>query len=467
MPSVVIAVFAIAGAAWAAFQQLPSGGKVNNDPASGINPSLSVSGEDPTNADVVGGALTAGKTAVPWAIFRQQEAGGAADQVFSRSFAGGAWTTRGAGTVGGVSSASPTFKGSLNFNQGEDGEAPSIDFAGAGRTVPWATWYEDTVGNGFGNDNIFASRFDNTGDANQGKWIFGGQNRGTVGGVMVPSINIHTNQDAENPSVAGGSAVDPTKPGPWITWQETDTAPVSGKNQIFTVRPIGPGSANCNGVKPAGVNVGGNVPAIGGFCWQQVGLPRVGAGTARPEHERRPDPGRHRARHRIHGQPTTRCHGWSGTRPVRPGSTGCTANEMVFAAKGVSDSGTSDGGFHWVAVGNSLQETLDTGGANKAGLCAVSAANEAGCSLNSNPAADAEDPRVAAGTMNPANPTAPWVVWDEKVGGVTSIFVSRLVGGPTGNFVIANGGKPISAANGQRDAGRHHVLGQHAVRDLA
>ena len=156
--------------------------QVNNDPAAGINPALSVSGDDPTNADVVGGALVAGKVAVPWAIFRQPEAGGAKDQVFSRSFAGGVWTTRGSGTVGGSSSAAPQFLGSLNFDQGQDGEAPAIDFAGAGRTVPWATWYEDTTGALFGKENIFASRFDNTGDANQGKWIFSGQGRGPGGG---------------------------------------------------------------------------------------------------------------------------------------------------------------------------------------------------------------------------------------------------------------------------------------------
>jgi hypothetical protein len=46
---------------------------------------------------------------VPWAVFRQAEAGGNKDQVFSRSFAQGAWTTRGAGTVGGSASASPAF----------------------------------------------------------------------------------------------------------------------------------------------------------------------------------------------------------------------------------------------------------------------------------------------------------------------------------------------------------------------
>ena len=132
---------------------------------------------------------------MPWAIFRQQTTG--ADQVFSRSFANGVWTTRGSGTVGGRSSASPTFGGSLNFDQGQDGEAPAIDFAGAadvigaGRKVPWATWYENTTGTGFGQNNIFASRFDST----QGKWIFAGQSRGNGGsGPNVPSLNIHTDQ---------------------------------------------------------------------------------------------------------------------------------------------------------------------------------------------------------------------------------------------------------------------------------
>ena len=75
--SVVLAL-ATAGSAAAAFQALPPGAQVNDDPAAGINKTLSVSGEDPTNADVVGGALTAGKPAVPWAIFRQQETAGSA-----------------------------------------------------------------------------------------------------------------------------------------------------------------------------------------------------------------------------------------------------------------------------------------------------------------------------------------------------------------------------------------------------
>ena len=430
-----VAALATAGSA-AAFQALPPGSQVNDDPTAGINKALSVSGEDPTNADVVGGALTAGKPAVPWAVFRQQEASPAADQVFSRSFANGAWTTRGTGTVGGRSSANPQFSGSLNFDQGQDGEAPSIDFAGAGRTVPWATWYENTTGTGFGENNIFASRFDNTGDANQGKWIFAGQSRGNGGsGPNVPSLNIHTDQDAENPSVAGGSAADPTRPGPWVTWQETSNS--GGKDQIFVDKPEGPGMANCNGVTPAGVPDGsGNVPAIGGFCLQDVGIARAGQGNL--------DPSLNVDVNRDGIEPDIAFTGTNDSVPwvvwYETGPGGLAGNDLVFAAKGESDA-SGLGGFHWHVIGNNGHAILNT-----ANTCATSAGAEQACSLNSGPTADAEDPRVAAGTMNPANPTAPWVTWDETVGGVKQVFVSRFVATPAPHFQIVNAGQPISTA---------------------
>jgi hypothetical protein len=433
---VVVVALAVAGSA-AAFQGLPPGVQVNNDPAAGINPAQSVNGEDPTNADVVGGALIAGKPAVPWAIFRQQEAA-AADQVFSRSFANGVWTTRGNGTVGGRSSASPRFAGSLNFDQTQVAEAPAIDFAGPGRTVPWATWYENTTGAGFGANNIFASRFDST----SGKWIFAGQSRGNGGsGPDVPSLNIHTNQHAENPSVAGGSAVDPTKPGPWVTWQETTSSPVAGKDQIFVSRPIGPGAANCDGVLPAGVpDASGHVPAIGGFCFQEVGVQRVGPHGA--------DPSLNVDTRRDGIEPDITFAGANDSVPwvvwyeQGPGTTGLASNELVFAAKAEADTSAGVvGGFHWHVIGNAGNGIL-----NAANSCAASLAAEHGCSLNSNPTHEAEDPQIAAGTMNPANPTAPWVTWDEKVGGVHQVFVSRFVTSPTPHFQIVNGGKPISTS---------------------
>ena len=431
-----VVALATAGSA-AAFQALPPGSQVNDDVAAGINPAQGVSGEDPTNADVVGGALVAGKPAVPWSIFRQHEASGP-DQIFSRSFANGAWLTRGNGTVGGRSSASPTFTGSLNFDQGQDGEAPSIDFAGAGRTVPWATWYENTLGTGFAANNVFASRF----DATQNKWVFAGQGRGTggIGTVPVPSLNIHTDQSAENPSVAGGSAVDPTKPGPWVTWQETEkTTTGSGPNQIFVSKPLGPNMPNCDTVTPVGVRDATNhIPAIGGFCFQDVGVQRVGLGGL--------DPSLNVDVNRDGIEPDIAFTGvndgvpWVVWYEQHPGTPGLAGNELVFAAKGEADTSAGvSGGFHWHVIGNTGNGILDA-----ANSCAGSLAAEQACSLNSDPTKDAEDPRVAAGTMNPANPTAPWVTWDETVGGVHQVFVSRFVATPTPHFQIVNSGAPIS-----------------------
>ncbi|MFL5831083.1 MAG: hypothetical protein ACJ76X_14310 [Solirubrobacteraceae bacterium] len=444
MASAVVAL-AAAGSA-AAFQPLPLGDQVNNDPAAGINPALGVDGGDPTNADVVGGAIVANAPPVPWGTFRAHTS--AQDQIFVRSFIkSGVWKTQGNGTVGGRSNGSP-FTGSLNFDQAQDGEAPAIDFAGANRIVPWATWYEQTTN--FNKLNIFASRFDNTGGANQNKWIFGGQGRGLAGGsVPVPSLNIHTNQDAENPSVAGGAAVAGANPGPWVTWQEIGAnAPGTGKDQIFTVKPTGPGAANCDGIKPLGVNDGtGHVPAVGGFCWNQVGVERLGA-----------DPSQNIDRTRDGVEPDIAFTGTNDTVPwvvwYEKGTSGAglNNNEMVFASKAVAPgalptppTGTVDGGFAWVSVGSGtttgtqgvLDNTPTTGG-----FCGQNTTNEAACSLNKNAIKDAEDPRVAAGTMNPANATVPWVTWDEDVNGVKQIFVSRLVGGT--HFEVANQGAPIS-----------------------
>jgi hypothetical protein len=438
-----VAVLASAGSAFA-LQGLPPGGQVNNDPAAGINPALSVGSDDPANADVVGGALTAGKPAVPWSVFRQATSGH--DQIFSRSFAGGAWTTRGSGTVGGSSSAAPTFSGSLNFDQNQDGEAPAIDFAGAGRTVPWATWYEDTTGTNFGAKNIFASRF----DAVQNKWVFAGQGRGAGGtnNVPVPSLNIHTNRDAENPSVAGGNAgtpttaPDPTKPGPWITWQEKSNGGAH-TDQIFVERPLGPGRTDCTGVTP-----GGSATApLGGFCWQQTGIDRVAGDPSLNVDPTRdgvePDIAFTGAQDSV---PWVVWYEQNGTGTPVDGNQ-LQSNEMVFAARGITDAGAGvDGQMHWQVVGQGLQGVLDTTGANHGfGTCGENAANEAQCSLNANTSAEAEDPRVAGGTMNPANPTVPWVIWDEGPAGHHQVFVSRFVPA-VGHFVLANNSQPISPA---------------------
>ena len=269
----------LSASAYAAFQQLPPGDQVNNDPAAGIDPAKPVDLGDPTNADVVGGALAAGGKNVPWADFRQKTSG--ADQIFSRSFANGAWTTRGHGTVGGRSSASPTFLGSLNFDQSQDGEAPAIDFAGAGRTVPWATWYENTTGTGFGNNNVFATRFDSA----QDKWVFAGQGRGNGGsGVLDTSgthsgpcmtdlaheqsctLNANPAADAEDPRVAAGTMTPGAATSPWVVWDEG--VPNSNDNKVFVSRLVNGQFKLANGGQPIAtgerpdITFSGNTPYV-------------------------------------------------------------------------------------------------------------------------------------------------------------------------------------------------------------
>ncbi|HUO69346.1 MAG TPA: hypothetical protein VMU39_01105 [Solirubrobacteraceae bacterium] len=426
----------LAGSASAALQQLPPGDQVNNDPAAGIDPAKPVDiANDPANSDVTGGSLTGGVN-VPWAVFRQKTTG--ADQVFSRSFAGGKWTTRGNGTTGGLNNG--PFTGSLNFDQTKDGEAPSIDFAGANRAIPWATWYEDNTH--FGHSQVFASRFDNASN----KWIFSGQDRG--GGV--PSLNINTNQDAENPVVAGGSAADPTKPGPWVTWQETDANGSGTSDQIFVSKPLGPGQTNCTGVKPAAANP--SATPLGGFCFQQVGIDRVN-GNVDPSLNI--DPKRDAIEPDIAFTGTNDGVPWVVWYEIHNGSVG-NNNDQVFAAKAVAPDGTQtgavDGGFNWIAVGgNGGTGKLDVAPHNN---CLSSLGAEQSCTLNADPTASAVDPRVAAGTMTPGNPTVPWVAWEETFGGHERIFVSRLVAGA---FKLANGGQPLPTLVNGIDAKRPDI----------
>src|SRR5215470_17513782 len=100
-----------APAAHAAFLPLPaSGAQVNDDPANSIDPR-----QDAGVSDVVGGALTAGKVAVPWATFEQRF--GDTQQIFVRAFKNGAWVTQGAPAT-------------LNVDRTAEAEGPSIDFAG-------------------------------------------------------------------------------------------------------------------------------------------------------------------------------------------------------------------------------------------------------------------------------------------------------------------------------------------------
>ncbi|HLY38293.1 MAG TPA: hypothetical protein VKU61_09675, partial [Candidatus Binatia bacterium] len=408
--------------AFAAVVSLPSSGaQVNDDPVNGIDPN-----QDAGLVDVAGGTVVAGNVQVPWATFEQKT--GRSQQIFVRAFKKGEWVTQG----------SPA---SLNIEPDQEAEAPSIDFAGAGRTVPWVSWYEPN--SHFGDPtNIFASRF----NAGANRWLPSGQDR--ANGAGVPSLNIHTNRTAENPSVAGGATVAGNDPVPWIVWEENDgVTDDDSSRQIFVSKGVKQPAAGtpCTGFKPSAAN------NLNGFCWQQVGLERLASGQSTPPDDTT-DPTLNIDPTRAGVEPDIAFTGKNDTVVwtvwYEKGDSkipGLRNNEMVFAAKAVTNA-AADGGFQWVAVGNGTAgqtNVLDISGAQKFGPCADSDVNEEACSLNVNGLADAEDPRVAAGTLTPGQPTVPWVVWEEAIGdGRHAIFVSRLAGGD--HFELFNNGRPVS-----------------------
>jgi len=427
--SLMLAALAAAGAlvatppARAAFLPLPaSGTQVNDDPTNSIDPNLAAG-----ISDVTGGAVTAGKIQVPWATFEQRVAGGE-QQIFVRAFKNGAWVTQG--------SPAP-----LNIDPTEEAEAPSIDFAGSGRTVPWVAWYEPSAAAGWPT-NIFASRF----NAAANRWLASGQGRGPL---HLPSLNIDTRRTAEHPSVAGGAAVAGNDPVPWITWEENDGVPNDGTTlrQIFVAKAVKqavPGTVCPVGTKPTGGI------DVNGFCWQQVGLDRLNPSGPLPSDSGDPtlniDPTRSGVEPDIAFTGPNDTVAWVVWYEEDPSQIdGLRSNDMVFAAKIVAD-GTADGGFHWVAVGGGTAgqtNVLGGSGTHHFGPCAESQENEDACALNVDTLADALNPRVAAGTLTPGQPSVPWVVWEEETGnGTHAIFVARLVGGD--HFELFHPGQNIS-----------------------
>src|SRR5205807_6645434 len=183
---------------------------------------------------------------------------------------------------------------------------------------------------------------------------------------------------------------------------------------------------------------------LNGFCWQQVGIDRLASGQAAPDDTVDPtlniDPTRAGVEPDIAFTGRDDTVVWTVWYEEDPTAiAGLRSNQMVFAAKAVADA-AADGKFHWQAVGTGTAgktNVLDTSGANHFGPCAESRDDEDACSLNAVAGNDAENPRVAAGTLTPGQPTVPWVVWEEDIGGGRHvIFVSRLVGGD--HFALFN-----------------------------
>ncbi len=461
LPAAIVAL-AAAGSAAGAFVQLPLGGtQVNNDLPT-IDPTQNVNISDLTAGSLTGGAR------VPWVAFAQAQSGSSAVNIVVRSFTSGVWQTEG-------------FPESLNHDSTQAAAAPSIDFTGANRAVPWVTWDEPVPAFGPTNPpgNIFASRFaaQPAPAQNGGQWIAEGQARASG----VQSLNINTDREALDSSLVGGTTTVGASPAPWITWEEADngnqtdptgspTSPnASGDSrfQIFVSHAVADTNSACpSGTQPSSGG-GSELTSPGKFCFQDVGIPRVtGPGSSQPE-----DPSLNVDPTRDGIQPDAAFTGTNDTVPwvvwYENSDNGTTTDgllnaDIVFAARGIADT-SGDGGFHWQVVGlgtagkTASDDVLDAGqsGHGPFGECAQSAANELACSLDADQTlssaatlADgngAENPQLTAGTMVPATATVPWVTWDESStnGGLHSVFVARLDSAGD-HFDVLNNGQPIS-----------------------
>jgi hypothetical protein len=435
-----IATLAIGGTAYGGLSGLPASGAVNNDPPV-IDPT-----QDAGFTDLTSGSLVAGSPRVPWAAFSQKNADGS-QQIFARAFKAGAWHTEG-------------FPESLNEDPAQVAQAPSIDFTGADRTVPWVTWAEpSTVFSA--TSEIFASRFLSQPPPaqNGGQWVHEGQQVAAT----APSLNINTDRNAGDPSVIGGTTKAGANPAPWITWEEFDGQQgacnaTACAPQIFVSHAVPATAGACPaGTKPAHGN------SVGNFCFQQVGLDRLqGPGVSQLDPSLNIDPSRSGIQTDIAFTGANDSVPWvvwyenSDSNGGHLSTHGLFNADMVFASRAIADA-SGDGGFHWQVVGlgtagkTAAQDVLNTSGAHGIGDCGATQAAEQACSLDVgsaaglDPGTGAENPQVTAGTLVQGKPTTPWIAWDESTanGGQHAVFVARLDAAGD-HFDLLNNGQPIS-----------------------
>ena len=275
----VIVGLATAGTAWAAFQGLPArASRSTTILGAGIDKTLSVSGEGPTNADVVGGSLAAGKPAVPWAIFRQRETNvGPARPGLRALLRQRRVDDEGHRHGRRAVERRPEFPGSLNFDQAT-GRRGAVDRLRGQRT-------NGSLGHVVRDHDRQGLRK---------------QQRSSRAASTTPATRTRASgSSADRPRHrrrrrAGSLAEHRHEPvgrkpvGGRRLGRRPDEARAVGhlpgvrrrrKGSDLRRAPDRAGSANCDGVKPEGVVVDGHVPAIGGFCWQQTGVPRGRAPT--------------------------------------------------------------------------------------------------------------------------------------------------------------------------------------------
>jgi hypothetical protein len=266
---------------------------------------------------------------------------------------------------------------SLNIHANVVAEAPSITFAGPNRTVPWVAWNEPSPQPGVSGKQVFASRF----NATSGLWLPVGQDRGG----NEPSLNIHTNQLAQDAHIVGG-ATDPTQnPAAWVCWEE-----VSSHNtavEIFVSRAIS------------------DTTALGGFRWQPVGLNRSGTpDDPEPSVNLDVTGGSNSDQCKLAFAETNNAVPWVvWAEKIR------LEPSQIFVTRAVADNTEGAGGFKWQFVPNCTPQEFIK------------------CSLNVNPTKEGFEPSMAAGTVIPGQATVPWIVWTEVgTNGKRQVFVNRL-----------------------------------------
>jgi hypothetical protein len=304
-----------------------------------------------------------------WVAFANRRIGSPFQDIVVRTFDAttGQWTMRG--------------NRSLNYETSTTPTNPHIEFAGQvqnGRgTVPWVTWSENV--RGVGNKmNIFVSHLGSMNGMEY--WRLTGQDRS--GGRGLTSLNISTQQNADNPRLAGGATTaGATELLPWVAWDED--SPVARKRQVFVAR----------GVADAG--------SLGGLRWVPVGRITYPGETSLNLDTNQPAQ-----------KPDIAFSGQNSTVPWvvwTEADNARDARSFVFAARAVADASVA-GGYRW----------------ERAGSCST---NET-CALNRDVYRNASNPRIASGTLagEDATQPKPWVAWQESNGRYKEIYVSRFDG---------------------------------------
>jgi len=421
----------------AAFLPLPANGsQVNNDVANAIDRTRTLA--SPTSPAVRSRPATSRSRGRP----SSRRAGTASRSSFAPSRTAPGWTR-----------ASPHRSTSTRRRRRR---RRRIDFAGAGRTVPWVAWYEPNAAFGPRDEHLREP-------LQRGREPLAALGAGPLR-RKPPAVAQTSIPTARRRSVGGRrSGGRRCRSGPVVVWEENDGVR-ERHDATADLRREGPQQATAGAACPVGTLPAGENNE-NGFCWQQVGLDRLDPSSptslAKGDPTLNVDPtrsgvepdiaftgkrrtgrlgrlvrggpdGDQRApqqRHGVRGEDRRR---WSGRR-------------RLPLARGRKRYCGSDERARHLGHARLRELRREPGGGGRVHA-------EQGRRQRR------ENPRVAAGTLTPGNPTVPWVVWQEVIGGGKhAVFVSRLVGG--NHFELFNSGQPISNTVNDATPSRHHVLG--------